>query len=435
MESDGMKKTLQIVKPNSFKDIANVLALYRPGPKEFIADYVQNRNVFKFKGVIKEILEDTHGIIVFQEQIILIATNMAGYNLGQADLLRRAIAKKDEVKINQIGIDFVKRSINRGVDAKEAQMTFDLIAKFANYGFNKAHAYAYAMIVYQMSYLKVHFPQIFYSELFYFNFKTPKKMDFLSELERQKIHLINPDILQSDLKVSIEGNNLRIGFLVIDSIGIEVAEGIINARQYIKDTTSLIEVVFEVLHKINISSTQVSKLIDAGCFDRYGYNRATLKTIILNLIETDAFSLYKMGGEIDIEIEEEYSFEKNCLFEKNALSINIKYDQFKEVLKQKQAQFNQKIYTLDQVFYHQINPSKQIYNDEIVLIKLMGIKEIRTKKGELMCFLTVISTQAYDITVFSREYATYSKALNNSVGHYLICQVNINEDKIFLKKV
>ncbi len=169
LESPGMRNTLMQLKASSFDDIVNALALYRPGPMEMIPSFVRRK--FKKEEVkfihpsLSEVLDSTYGTIVFQEQILLVAQKFAGYTLGQADILRRAVSKKKAEVLNNERTRFVGSAMKNGHDEKTSNQVYDYIVKFANYGFNKSHSVAYSVIVYQMAYLKTYYYKYFMAEL------------------------------------------------------------------------------------------------------------------------------------------------------------------------------------------------------------------------------------------------------------------------------
>ncbi len=435
LESQGMRQTLRQIQPNNLKEVANSLSLYRPGPREFIKDYVKNKKTFKVKHEIDEILKDSYGIIVYQEQIIQIACEMANYSLGKADILRRSIAKKDKETLDSLREDFIKSSVENDYDQKYAAATYDLIVKFCNYGFNKAHAYCYSMIAYQLSYLKYHYSDIFYEELFYYSYTTSNKRDeFLAELERQNVDLLPPSILKSDVEVSIENGNLRMGFLVIDGLGRDTAKQIIYNRQSLSEKPTLEQTVIQVFKDIAISDSQINKMVDAGCFDDFDYNHNTLKHSIINLVGSDAeLIMTLMGDSYNIVIKEDSSFEELSTLEKKAIGINLKYKYFDKIKENYEHKINRPLYSVDKIISMQLPSSP--YQTYYSLFKIKSFKEITTKTGKKMCFLTIESEQIYEMTVFNDVYETSREIIENKVGQFVVGLIKIENSQLYLKKI
>lgn len=434
VESTGMRSTIMHIKPNRFEDIANCIALYRPGPREFIPTYAKMQGKFIAKNKIDKLLIESNGIILYQEQIILIAVEMAGFSLGQADVLRRAISKKDENLINSVEDDFIKRGVARGYSETYVRDTFKLIAKFANYGFNKAHAYSYSMIVYQMAYLKAHYSQTFYAELFYYNFKSSKRDEFLNELKNQNIELLQPSILYSDFEVSIEKNALRMGLITIDGIGNEICRQIIVNRQYIDPNSSFEETISKIFDGIKINKTQIERLIDAGCFSDFEYNNKTLKTNIPKFLSSDILDILNiMSSSMNIKLEEEYTFLELATMEKKALGINIRYKYFNTIKTEFERRINQSLLTIDElVDEHNIN---KIDMTKLCVFKIRQLKEIKTKKNDEMAFITIESEKVYEMTAFPKIYGEFKNIINDKLGANVVGLVKIEGGSLYLQKL
>lgn len=432
VESRGMREALKELKPSSIEDIALVIALYRPGPKEYIYKYNDIKKRFKVKNKVDEVLKETSGIIVYQEQIMLIANVIANYNLHEADVLRKGVSKKDANKIASIKEDFIKRGIENGYDKNVVENVFAHIEKFANYGFNKAHAYGYAMIVYQMAYLKAHYPLYFYSRLFYYTFKSDKREEFLVELSKVNINLLPPSILYSSLEVSIEENNLLMGLLMVRGIGIENARRIIESRQILENIT-FEEIVRHIIILAKLSKAQIKSLVHAGAFDFLGYNRHTLEYNLIKCADPSVLQVLDFGGSIAIEEKEEYSKEELSRLEYDALDINLKYDLFKAIAKDYLVNKNKRLTIIDQII------KLDVYGEFDCIIKINSIKETSTKNKETMAFMQTSSKLVHDVVVFPRIYETYKTLLNMNVEKYIVCRIerskNEKGDSLILKQV
>lgn len=422
IDSVGMREALGYIQPRNMDDIALTLALYRPGPKGFIPHYQSFKQKFKVRNEVDKILQSTSGIIVYQEQIMQLAQLVAGYDLGRADILRRGISKKDASMIKSIREDFIKASLTRGYQEDYVNGIFDQIEKFAGYGFNKAHAYGYALIVYQMAYLKAHYPLIFYARLFYYTFKSNKRDEFLIELVKNNITLLPPSILYSSLEVSIEPNALRMGLLTVKGIGIEQAKAIIQARQELGLEPTIEEVMMKIVAKVKLTKQQVINLVNASAFDFLKYNHQTLINNLTKFCEIDVVDLLEFGGEIAIDELEEYSEEELSDREFQALDINLQYDLFKKLLPEYQNKYKRKVALLDDVI------NRKLSGKFLVLVHINMFKETLTKNNEPMCFLQVQSKGIYDLVVFPKVYDKYQGIIKSSIGKYVCCVINCYDD-------
>ncbi len=425
VDSLGMRNALRIIKPQNIDDIALTIALYRPGPKEFIPKYQQLKAQFKINNKVDALLKESSGIIVYQEQIMQIAHLIANYNLEKADILRRSISKKNALQMHQIKQDFITSSIKNGFNEEYANDIFNKIEKFASYGFNKAHAYGYAYIVYQMAYLKANYPLIFYKNLFYYTFISNKKEEFIAELQNMHIKLIPPSLLESNLEISIIDNNLCMGLLTIKSIGLEKAQQIIINRQELSINPNFLEILNVVLIPSKITKLELINMIHAGCFDFLQLQDKRLNHHSLIATIENNTSLYNIN-ETSIIYKEEYDKHYLSMQEYNVLNINLKYDIFNAIIKNNNKRFS----GLNTIDYY-IN--KNIYNFYCV-IHLNSIKEIKTKNNDPMAFLQVNSQQIYDLVLFPDEYLKNISIIKNSINKYLILQVNKSKDNSLIVK-
>lgn len=279
LESDGLKEVLRKLQPDKFEDIIAVNALYRPGPlgSGMVDDFVERRHgrqkVVYLLPELQPILEETYGVIVYQEQVMKIASVIGGYSLGEADILRRAMGKKKaEVMAEQSAI-FVGKSKARNVDPKKAQELFDLMAYFAGYGFNKSHSAAYAMIAYQTAYLKTHYPAEFMAVLISLESDHAEKMSFyLEEAKHIGLTIEKPNINKSAIEFKADGKNILFGLRGIKNVGLAALENIIAQRKE-KPFLEMMDFCTRVdLRTVN--RRVLEHLIWAGAFDSLPGNRA-----------------------------------------------------------------------------------------------------------------------------------------------------------------
>ncbi len=289
LESEGMKDLLRRLKPTDFNDLIAVLALYRPGPlggglvDQYIETKHGRRDPEYLHPLLEPILKETYGVIVYQEQVMEIARALAGYTLGEADLLRRAIGKKEKELMQNLKSDFIERAKSRGIAEEIAEKVFDLIEKFADYGFNKSHAAAYALLSYQTAYLKAHYPLYFLASILTFEVgKSEEVSKYLSVAERMGIKVLPPDVNKSGAGFIVERQALRLGLQAIKNVGEEAVKEIISKRPY----RSFIEFCQKVDSQ-KVNQRVISALIKAGAFDSLEPNRAKL---LANLPKILSFS-------------------------------------------------------------------------------------------------------------------------------------------------
>lgn len=279
LESDGLKEVLRKLQPDKFEDIIAVNALYRPGPlgSGMVDDYIERRHgrqkISYLFAELETVLQETYGVIVYQEQVIKIASTIGGYSLGEADILRRAMGKKKaEVMAEQKQI-FMQKAVAKNFDAKKAEELFDLMAYFAGYGFNKSHSAAYAMIAYQTAYLKANYTAEFMACLISLEASHAEKMSFyLSEVKDLHLRLLPPDINQSLIDFSVVENQILFGLHGIKNVGLTALENIIAERAK-KPFIDLLDFCKRVDLRV-VNKRVIENLIYAGAFDQLPGNRA-----------------------------------------------------------------------------------------------------------------------------------------------------------------
>jgi DNA polymerase-3 subunit alpha len=277
VESSGMMDALKRMKPTCIEDIVALVALYRPGPMENIATYCDVKNGVKDRvsihPMIDDILEETQGIIVYQEQVMQIAQIMAGYSLGEADLLRRAMGKKIKAAMDAERPKFEAGSKTNGITAKKASEIFDLLEKFANYGFNKSHAAAYAVVSYQTAWLKTNHPLEFMAGIMNCDIHlTDKLSQYVDEIRKGlKLPFIPPCINRSQPKFSVLENSLIYGLAGLKNVGLEAMEVLVKARN-----TKVFVTLFDLSRRVDlrkIGKRPLEMLAQAGAFDVLDTNR------------------------------------------------------------------------------------------------------------------------------------------------------------------
>lgn len=287
-ESEGMKSVLKKLKPSSFSDIIATIALYRPGPMDNINEYIARKNNLKqidyLHPSLENILKETYGIIIYQEQIMQILVKMGNYSYFQADNIRRAMSKKKkDVMLKEREI-FIAKSKENNYSEETAIKVYDLIVKFANYGFNKSHSVAYALIGYQMGYLKVHYSSIFYTNLLNMSIGSEiKTNEYLNALKQMNIKLIAPSINYSSDVYTIKNHKILLPFGIIKNFGNNFTEIILKERQngiYL-DFTDFVKRTFNK----GITKKAIEVLIYSGAFNEFELTKNTLLHAIDNVID------------------------------------------------------------------------------------------------------------------------------------------------------
>ena len=304
VESAGMRKALIGMKPDRIEDIIALVALYRPGPMENIPTYNARKNgeeeIASIHPRIDHLLKETQGVIVYQEQVMQIAQVLSGYTLGEADLLRRAMGKKIRAEMDQQRERFVSGSVERGVTKPQANMIFDLLAKFADYGFNKSHAAAYAIVSFQTAYMKAHHPVEFLAaSMTYDMANTDKLNDFRRDAQRLGIDVVPPSVVHSHRIFEVGENRIFYSLAAIKGIGEAAVEHIVEKRAE-KPFKSLEDFLTRIDPK-TVNRRVLESLINAGALDSFGHDRARLMAGLDRMIGLSARTHDQaVSGQVDI---------------------------------------------------------------------------------------------------------------------------------------
>lgn len=272
-ESDGMQKYLKELKPTTIEDLIAMNALYRPGPMDYIPSFINRKHgrerVDYPHPWLEKILKDTYGIMVYQEQIMQTAQIMADYSLGKADMLRRAMGKKKAKEMEQHRLFFVEGATKKGVESQKAEEIFEVMSKFASYGFNRSHAAAYSVLAYQTAYLKVHFPAEFMASVLTHNKSDITKLNmFLQECRRMGLTVLGPDINESEVDFAVNrSGQIRFGLSALKGIGEGPVEEILQIRKY-----GAFKNIFDLVKRANLRSVNkkcMESLVLGGAFDSF----------------------------------------------------------------------------------------------------------------------------------------------------------------------
>ena len=377
-ESAGMKNFLRKLKPNCFNDLVVALALFRPGPMQNIDSFIARREgrqkIDYLVPELEPVLKETFGIIVYQEQIMKIFNVIAGYSIAEADIIRKAISKKNEEVILKEKDRFIERSIKNNYAKEKAEEIYNLIMRFANYGFPKAHAVAYAMFAYQMMYLKVKYPKEFYVSLLNINVgSTSKTKEYLDEAKALDIKILKPDINLSSNGYIVDPEGIRMPFNIIKNIGDAAATDIVSAREK-KDYEDFFDFISRTYGK-SVNTKTIENLIYGGVFDSFNETRKTLINNINNgIIYAELISGLdsSLVAKPTLELSEEYLADELMNKEMELYGFYVsnhpasKYNEVK------------------------INEITKYFDKTITTVGLLEkVKTIKTKKNDTMAFLEI----------------------------------------------
>ncbi len=304
LESTGMREALRKLKPDRFGDIVAINALYRPGPMDNIETFINRKHGVEtpdyLNPLAKPILEETYGVIIYQEQVMQLAQVLSGYSLGEADLLRRAMGKKIKAEMDAQGARFVKGATDKGIDEARARYIFELVAKFAGYGFNKSHAAAYALIAYQTAYLKANFLQEFLAASMTLDMgNTDKIYSFTREAKRRDIAILPPSVNKSEVEFAPENGGIRYALAALKNMG-QAAAAHLVAERGATPFRDLADFMSRVNPK-TVNKRAIETLNAAGAFEDLEKNRAKVAKNVERLIEFGArTSQDRAAGQVDM---------------------------------------------------------------------------------------------------------------------------------------
>lgn len=405
LESRGMRSLIGQMQINCFDDIVTILALFRPGPMENIPSYIRRRNkeekVTYPHEVLEEVLKSTNGIIIYQEQIIKIASLFAGYSLGEADVLRRAVSKKSETILKSERNNFVSKAKALGRTEETSNEIYDYIVKFANYGFNKSHSVAYAMVSYWMAYLKANYPKYFISILTTSVIGSETNMkEYIFEANKIGVKILPPSVNKSNHIFNPENENLRFPLLGIKNLGRNTVRDLVEARK-----VGLFESYFDFIKRCQevLNKRVIESLIYAGALDEFNYTKRTMIEQLDEVINFGKFGNFIEQGEFRIDELEEYSYEILKEKESAVLGFNLFINPLNNYV--------------DYIKKHKLLVPSLI--DETYLnkeIRFMGvlsrIRVIKTKNNNEMAFIMLDdATSKLSCVLFTSTYARFKDEL------------------------
>lgn len=449
-EGDGITDTIRKVLPNCFEDIVAINALYRPGPMDMIPDYIERKHgrkkvVYAFEQ-LEDVLKETYGVIVYQEQVQLIAARIAGYSLGEADVLRRAMGKKDAAEMSKQKARFVEGATKNNHDAKKAEELFDLMAKFAEYGFNKSHAAAYCVVAAHTAYLKNYYPVEFYAALLSTEMSdTDKIVKYVKDARRRGLTVEAPHINHSDYKFNVKGDVIYFSLGAIKGVGESAVEAILEARRTkANERFESLDDFFATVDLRRVNKKTIECLIKGGALDHFGFNRAEMMLGYTKFIErldskrkdaaTGQVSLFEISDEtqeekVQLEKSVDWTRSARLAYEKEVLGFYLSghpLDSLDMMLRP---------YTTGTISEFEPVPHKS----KVTIISVIAsLREIITKKGTRMAFgQAEDTTGSVELVIFPDTFAQYEMALKSDSA--LLIQGTLEKEeqnpKIIVEKI
>lgn len=458
LESGGMKNFMKELKPKSLEDIIAGISLYRPGPMDFIPQYIKGKNhpetVTYDTPLLKPILEQTYGCIVYQEQVMQIVQALAGYSLGRADLLRRAMSKKKAAVMEKERESFVYGNpedgvpgcVNNGISEKIANKIYDEMIDFAKYAFNKSHAAAYAVVSYQTAWLKYYYPVEFMAALMTSCIDNPGKVaEYILNSRQMGISILPPDVNQSEGIFTVEGKSIRYGMSAIKGIGKPVMEAVTREREENGPFVSLQDFAGRMTGK-EINKKTVENFIKSGAFDSLGATRKQMMQIYISVLDaaaqerknslTGQMSLFdfvdaetKHSYEIPLPNVGEYGKEEKLAFEKEVLGIYISGHPLEE--QEECWRKNITAVTTDFLPDEETGFPKVVDGAKVIVGGMITDKKIKyTKNNKTMAFLTLEDLLGtLEIVVFPRDYERNAALMQEDAKVFIQGRVSAEDDK------
>jgi len=414
LESNGMRRVLRKYQPKHFEDIIALLALFRPGPMDLIDDFIKRKNGESFSYIhpkLEPILKPTYGIIVYQEQIMKIAHEFAGYTLAEADILRRGISKKDSKILNEERQRFIAKCLEKNYSKKVATTIYDLIVKFADYGFNRSHSVSYALVAYQMAFLKVNYYEAFMTVLLTHAIGNDKMTyDYINDLRKHHISVLPPDIQTSTDQYQLTKKGIRMPFSVIKSFGRIQVDKLLSIREKpFKDFQDFKKQVKSILNQKNIEM-----LIYANALSTFGLNQHTL----YEHRSFDETGYNQYIKDYKMKNYDEYAFTTLAENEKAALGFNLMYH---PLVAYKDIKEKLKLNELKDA--PQLNMTK-------ALAFIVATRVIKTKNNKEMAFVTLDDgTTQLEATLFTNQYLKHQHELNQDIKIFEL-KKNIYKNKV-----
>lgn len=456
LESAGMKNFMKELKPQSIEDLIAGISLYRPGPMDFIPQYIKGKNnpgdITYDCPMLEPILKPTYGCIVYQEQVMQIVRDLAGYSLGRSDLVRRAMSKKKTSVMEKERQNFIYGNpeenvpgcISNGIDEKTANKIYDDMIDFAKYAFNKSHAACYAVVAYQTAYLKTYYPVEFMAALMTSVVdNTDKVAGYIYACRQMNIQMLPPDVNTSDMEFSVEDNAIRFGLSAVKSLGRPTIKAIIDERNKSR-FTSMQDFISRLYTDLN--KRTLENLIKSGAFDTFGNNRRQMMSVYARMLDNEAkqgkdaisgqmslFDLVDESEKSQFEIKmpdvSEYTKEDILAFEKEVLGVYVSGHPLDEyaVMWKKHISAMSTDFELDD----ETGEPKVKVDSKATIGGMIMAKSVKpTKTGQLMAYLTIEDlVGTVEVIVFPRTFSTYRNIIEGTDKLFITGRVNANADE------
>ncbi len=467
LESGGMKSFMKELKPQNLEDVIAGISLYRPGPMDFIPQYIRGKDhpetITYDCPQLEPILAPTYGCIVYQEQVMQIVRDLAGYTLGRSDLLRRAMSKKKGEVMQKERKNFVYGNeeegvpgcIANGIDEKTANKIYDEMIDFAKYAFNKSHAAAYAVVAYQTAWLKYYYPVEFMAALMTSVIDAPSKVaEYIYTCRQMGIEILSPDINKGEADFSVDSGNIRYALTAIKSIGRPVIAGILKEREAGGDFRNLKDFIERTSGK-DINKRIIENFIKSGTFDSLGGTRKQYMVIYVQIMDqvnqerkysmTGQLSLFDMVGEdqkaeFDVPLPDvgEYDKEIRLAFEKEVLGFYLSGHPMEEYEEKWRKNITKT--TLDFQLDEDTGRTKVYDGAREVIGGMITAKTIKyTKQNKVMAFVTLEDLAgAVEVVVFPRDYEKNQQYLNEEAKVFIRGRVSEEDEaasKLICEKV
>lgn len=428
LESAGMRNFLSQLKPDNFEEVVAAISLYRPGPMDYIPQYIRGKkdptSAVYDHPVLQKSLKVTYGCMVYQEQVMQIVRDVAGYSLGRSDLVRRGMSKKKhefmkkerEIFVNGLVEDdkvIIPGAIRNGVDAKSANIIYDRMMKFANYAFNKPHAACYAMVAYRTAWLKVHYPVEFMAATMNSVMGTSNKVaEYIHYCRKHNIEVLPPDVNMSGVKFTVDSGNIRFGMAAVKNVGTGVVEKIQNEREQKGEFTDFFDFCDRCASFIN--KKMIESLILAGAFDSFRVYRAQLLQVYEGFVDSvqklrrsnhkDQISLFDFVADEDLPMPElpkcdELAIREKLKLEKEMTGVYISGHPL--------SQYNTQLqnFKINSTMFVPDSTDGVDDGDTVEIMGIISAKQTKsTRSNEMMCFLSLEDLFGeVEVIVFPRQ--------------------------------
>ena len=455
LESAGMKNFMKELKPDNIDDIIAGIALYRPGPMDFIPQYIEGKNnaenITYDCPQLEHILKPTYGCIVYQEQVMQIVRDLAGYSLGRSDLLRRAMSKKKESVMQKERHNFVYGNeeegipgcIKNGISEEIANKIYDKMIDFAKYAFNKSHAAAYAVVAYETAYLKHYYPVEFMAALMTsFIENSSKVSQYIVICKNMGIDILPPDINKGERDFSVEDGKIRYGLSALKSIGKGVIDSIVEERNERGEFTSLNDFVVRLTGK-EVNKRTIESFIKAGAFDSFGLKRRQLMMIYVQVVDSitkdkknnmaGQMTLFDFASEEDkqdyeIQVPDVAEFTKLELlaFEKEVIGVYVSGHPLEEYM----SLWKKKVTVVSTDFVNEDDDMKvKDGNRETIGGIVTSVTMKSTKSNKVMAFFTLEDIYGtVEVIVFPKDFEKYRFVLKEDERLFVTGRVSVNDE-------